>query len=120
MINVLSNQKEDGGFDHYIVFGKRAPWDADGKNVVKCGSEEDAFKLKGLIECNYKQPVINVTIPSMTSGNPLEVVVIKRCGVRAFFGMDSVKLNVYCQGFMSTGWGWSEGWYNPSDITGLV
>lgn len=50
MINVVSDQQEDLGFKHYIVFGDSvAPWDAEDKNVVECLTEGDAHKLKGLI-----------------------------------------------------------------------
>jgi hypothetical protein len=53
MVNVLSDQKSDGSFDHYVTFGDRAPWDAEDKDVVKLASEEDAFKLKNIIEERY-------------------------------------------------------------------
>jgi hypothetical protein len=61
-----------------------------------------------------------LSVPSCTSGNPLAAELIKVSRVRAFFGMRSVKLNVYSQGMPGAPfkWGWSEGWYHPSEITG--
>ena len=49
-VNVLSNQKEGGGFDHYVTFGNKAPWKAKDEDVVQCATEEDAHKLKALID----------------------------------------------------------------------
>ena len=49
-INVMSDQQTDLGFKHYIVFGDCAPWDAKADNMVECLSEDDAHKLKALIE----------------------------------------------------------------------
>lgn len=57
-----------------------------------------------------------VTVPSMTSGNPLIAEVVAISKWRKFFGMDYIKLTVYCQGIFSTGWRWSENWYSPSEI----
>jgi hypothetical protein len=59
-----------------------------------------------------------VSVPSITSGNPLIAEVVKVSKIRAFFGMSSVLLNVYSQGMMSTGWRWSCSWYHPHEITG--
>ncbi len=52
-VNVMSEQQEDGGFDHYVTFGDKAPWLTEEENVVKCATEEDAHKLKALIDVNY-------------------------------------------------------------------
>jgi hypothetical protein len=52
LVNVLSDQKEDGSFDHYVTFGDKAAWQAEDKDAVHCVSEQDAFKLKDLIESN--------------------------------------------------------------------
>lgn len=43
------DQREDGGFDHYVVFGDFAPWDAPDENCVKCATESDADKLMGFL-----------------------------------------------------------------------
>ena len=53
MVHVLSDQKKDGSFDHYVTFGLKSPLDADDKDVVKCATEKDAYKLKKLVEANY-------------------------------------------------------------------
>lgn len=45
----LYDQRKDGGFDHYVVFGNFAPWDAPDDNLVKCASETDADKLMGFL-----------------------------------------------------------------------
>lgn len=52
-VNVLSNQEGDGGFSYYVTFGDKAPWLADGSEVVKMASEDDAHKLKNIIESNF-------------------------------------------------------------------
>jgi hypothetical protein len=53
LVNVLSDQKEDGSFDHYVTFGDKAPWQAEEKDVVQLATEEDAYKLKDLIDSNF-------------------------------------------------------------------
>jgi len=60
----------------------------------------------------------NISVPSITSGNPLEVELIRVSKIRAVFGLRSVRLRVYSQGMLSTKWRWSEDWYHPSEITG--
>ena len=59
-----------------------------------------------------------LSIPSITSGNPLKAALIRESTLRRFFGMAHVRLAVYSQGIMSTKWYWSEGWYHPNQITG--
>ena len=61
----------------------------------------------------------NLTVASMTSGNPLMAELVETSKLRAFFGLPSVKLKVYCQGLLSTRWRWSENWYHPREVTGL-
>ena len=39
------DQRDDGGFDYFVVFGNCAPWDADDDMCVKCATEEDASRL---------------------------------------------------------------------------
>lgn len=39
------DQRLDGGFDCYVVFGDSAPWDAPDEFSVKCATEQDADKL---------------------------------------------------------------------------
>ena len=50
MVHVLSDQIEDGGFNHYVVFGGGSPICADRKNVIQCLNESDAYKLANLID----------------------------------------------------------------------
>lgn len=44
-----SDQRDDGGFDHYVVFGDVAPWDAPDEVCVKLATEQDADKLMSLL-----------------------------------------------------------------------
>lgn len=49
-IHVMSDQQEDGGFKHYVVFGSGVPpWQARDENVFECKTEDDAHKLQKLI-----------------------------------------------------------------------
>lgn len=48
--NVVYDQQEDGSFRHYVSFGESPPWDAEEMDIVYCATEEDAHKLKEIIE----------------------------------------------------------------------
>ncbi len=48
-VHVLSDQQEDGGFKHYVVFGEGSPIDAEESNCVECASEKDAYKLQSIV-----------------------------------------------------------------------
>jgi len=63
---------------------------------------------------------MSLSIPSMTTGNPLPAKLIRTSKWRSFFFMPSVRLLVYSQGMPGAPfkWGLREDWYYPSDITG--
>jgi len=48
------DQRHDGGFDCYVVFGDIAPWDAPDEVCVKCATEQDADKLIALLAHNVE------------------------------------------------------------------
>ena len=50
LTNIISDQQEDAGFKHYVVFGNEAPWLADDDHTVECRTLEEARKLQSLIE----------------------------------------------------------------------
>ena len=52
-----SDQRDDGAFDEYVVFGRVAPWDADEANSVKCADAQEADKLYRLISAPPSAPV---------------------------------------------------------------
>jgi hypothetical protein len=47
-----------------------------------------------------------ISVPSCTSGNALTAELIRVSRVRTFFGMRSVKLNVYSQGMLGAPFKW--------------
>ena len=47
--NVLNDQKEDLGFNHYVTFGAGHPLDVPPELAVLCANEEEAHKLKKII-----------------------------------------------------------------------
>jgi len=85
-VNVLSDQQEDASFKHYAIFGSKAPWDADDKSCVECASEEDAHKLKGIVEnalpSESKWPWVKVSerTPELVNKHEESIVNNARCG----------------------------------------
>jgi hypothetical protein len=49
-VHLIYTQREDGGFDHAVVFGDAPPWSAPEENVINCASETDAVRLKKKVE----------------------------------------------------------------------
>ncbi len=47
---ILSDQQLDGSFCHFVVFGNASPIEAPMKDCIECASENDAFKLKSIID----------------------------------------------------------------------
>ena len=54
-----SDQQEDGDFNHYVVFGNKAPWNTPESNMLQCESEKSSHSLATLINGNQKG--INMT-----------------------------------------------------------
>ncbi len=52
-VHTLADQIEGGGFEHYVIFSCKAPWDASEDETVKVASEADGVKLKNIIDGNF-------------------------------------------------------------------
>lgn len=126
---------EDGRFEKWLDSSSRgfsvtdrppAPDAIDGLVEWLCSNGMQGAKFRSQVD-KYRQSRVGdeakrdrLTVPSCTSGYPLQAELMQVSRVREFFGMRSVKLNVYRQGMRGAPfkWSWSEGWYHPSEITG--